>query len=125
MERILVVDDEAHVVRLLQRFLTMKGYTVDTAEDGLEALAKVKAMKPQIVLLDIIMPGIGGIETMKKIKMIDPATVVIMVTAVIDEELVKRTLQLGADDYIVKPVDLNYLETFLLFKSVQIQALNS
>ena len=116
MERILVVDDEIHVVRLLQKYLVSKEYDVHTATSGLEAIQKVKDVMPHIVFLDIIMPGMGGIETMQEIKKINPKIVVTMVTAVIDEELAKRTLQLGADDYIVKPLDLKFIGTYLTWK---------
>jgi DNA-binding response OmpR family regulator len=120
MERILVVDDEIYTVKLLQKFLVSKAYEVYTATTGLEAIQKVKAVRPHIVLLDIIMPGMGGIDTLKEIKKINPKIVVIMVTAVIDEELAKRAVQLGADDYIPKPLNLNYIETCLMVKSVQL-----
>ncbi|MFA4910704.1 MAG: response regulator [Desulfobacteria bacterium] len=120
MERILVVDDEIHVVRLLQKYLASKEYEVCTATSGLDAIQKVKDMMPHIVLLDIIMPGMGGIDTLKEIKKINPKIAVIMVTAVIDEELAKRALQLGADDYVTKPLDLNYIETFVMVKMIQL-----
>lgn len=120
MERILVVDDETDVVRLLRKYLTFKSYEVHTAINGIEAIQKVKEVKPHIVLLDIIMPDMGGIDTLKEIKKIDPKIVVIMVTAVIDEELAKRTIQLGADDYITKPLDLEYIETSVMAKIIQL-----
>jgi DNA-binding NtrC family response regulator len=120
MNKILVVDDEIHVVRLIQEFLTMKGYEVYTAADGTEAIQKVQELKPHIVLLDMIMPGIGGIDTLKEIKKIDPDIAVIMVTAVNDEELAKRAVQLGAYDYITKPINIDYLETCVLVKMIQI-----
>ena len=120
MERILVVDDEIHVLRLLRKYLASKAYEVYTASTGLEAIEKVKEVKPHIVLLDIIMPGMGGIDALKEIKKINPKIAVIMVTAVIDEELAKRALQLGADDYITKPLDLNYIETSVMVKMIQL-----
>jgi DNA-binding response OmpR family regulator len=120
MEKILVVDDEIQVVRLVQEFLVSKGYEVDTALDGMEALAKVKKSKPHIVLLDIMMPGIGGINTLKEIKKIDPNIAVIMVTAVYDEELANRAVKLGAYDYITKPINIDYLETCVMVKMIQI-----
>ena len=119
MDKILVVDDEYEVVRLLQKFLKSKGYDVDTATSGAEAIEKVRTGKPQMVLLDIIMPRMGGLDTLKEIKKIDPDVAVIMVTAVIDEELVKRALELGAYDYITKPIDLKYMETTVLIKMVR------
>ena len=120
MEKILVVDDEEEVLNTLKILLTIKGYTVHTAKDGLSAIEKVKEVNPHIVLLDVIMPGIGGIDTLKEIKKISPKTAVIMVTAVIDEELAKRAVQLGADDYITKPIDFKYLETCVLVKFIQL-----
>ena len=104
----------------MQNFLTSKGYEVDTALNGAEALAKVKEKKPDIVLLDIMMPGIGGIDTLKEIKKIDPRIAVIMVTAVIDEELANRAVKLGAFDYITKPIDIDYLETCVMVKMIYV-----
>ena len=112
MKRILVVDDEIHVVRLLQKYLASKEYEVYTATSGLDAIQKAKDMMPHIVLLDIIMPGMGGIDTLKEIKKINPKIAVIMVTAVIDEELAKRALQLvllrqiilqSCEGYVIQP----------------------
>ena len=122
MERILVVDDEIEVCNSLKRFLSIKGkgYEVDTANSGKEAVRKVKENRPHIVLLDIIMPGMSGIDTLKEIKKIDPNIGVIMATAVADEEIAKRALQLGAYDYILKPFDLNYLETVLMVKIIDV-----
>ena len=120
MGKILVVDDEVEVVRLLKDFLTSKGYEVHTALNGTEAIALVKEVKPDIVLLDIIMPGIGGIDTLKEIKKIDPTTAVIMITAVIDEELANRAVKLGAFDYITKPINIDYLETCVMVKMIYV-----
>ncbi len=116
MEKILVVDDENQVVRLLQDFLTSKGFEVYTALNGTEALDKVKEVKPRMVLLDIMMPGMGGIDTLKEIKKIDPNIAVLMITAVIDEELANRAVKLGAFDYITKPFDIH--EILALIKRV-------
>ena len=120
MGKILVVDDEVEVVRLLKDFLTSKGYEVHTALNGTEAIALVKEVKPDIVLLDIIMPGISGIDTLKEIKKIDPTTAVIMITAVIDEELANRAVKLGAFDYITKPINIDYLETCVMVKMIYV-----
>ena len=120
MGKILVVDDEIEVVRLLKDFLTSKGYEVYMALNGAEAIALVKEVKPDIVLLDIIMPGMGGIDTLKEIKKIDPTTAVIMITAVIDEELANRAVKLGAFDYITKPINIDYLETCVMVKMIYV-----
>jgi two-component system response regulator (stage 0 sporulation protein F) len=120
MERILIVDDEVHTVRLLQKFLTSKGYEVHTATDGREAVQKVTEVKPHVVLLDIIMPGMDGLDTLKEIKKIDSHAAIIMITAVIDEDMAKKAMQLGAFDYVTKPFDLDYVETCVLVKIIQV-----
>ena len=120
MKRILVVDDEIAIRNLLKEFLSRKGYDVYTASDGRTAIAKVKEIRPHIVLLDIMMPGMDGIETLKEIRKVDPRVGVIMVTAIFDEELGKRTIELGACDYITKPVSLDYLETVLMVKMIDV-----
>jgi CheY-like chemotaxis protein len=72
MERILVVDDEIEVCNVLKEFFDSKGYETHIALSGRAALSKVKAVKPRIVLLDIIMPGMGGIDVLKEIKKLIP-----------------------------------------------------
>ena len=121
-ERILVVDDEIEVCRTLKDFLVLKGYEVQTAQSGKEALEKVKAFNPHVVLLDIIMPGMGGIDTMKEIKAIAPKTGIIMVTAVAEEKVAQKTLEIGAYDYILKPFDLEYLESVIMVKIIDVLA---
>ena len=96
-----------------------EGYEVYKATDGSAALQLVKEIKPQLVLLDIMMPGISGIETLKEIKKIDPNIPVIMVTGVSDEATAKSAIDLGAYDYVKKPIDFNYLNTTILKKLVQ------
>ncbi len=118
MSRILVVDDEIDVCNILKKILTSKNYEVETALNGETAVEKIRDFKPNVVLLDIMMPGMGGIETLKEIKNIDSSIGVIMVTAVIDEELAKRALELGAYEYITKPINLHHLETVVLIKMV-------
>ena len=120
MEKILVVDDEIEVCKALKEFLSIKGYETFTAQSGKEALAIVAAENPHIVLLDIIMPGMSGIETLEEIKKTAPATGVVMITAVTDQALGNQALEIGADDFITKPVDLDYLETVLMVKLVDI-----
>ena len=108
--RVLVVDDEPEVRRLLEDFLSDRGYEVVLASDGSEALVSLRAHKPDLVLLDIAMPGMDGVEVLKQIAMTDPGVRVIMVTANTDISLTSRLLALGAVDYIPKPFDLDYLE---------------
>ena len=108
--KILVVDDEPEVRRLLQDFLSSRGYDVVLAADGMETLATVADQEPDLVLLDVAMPVMNGVETLTKIAALDPPVRVIMVTANADISLMAKLLALGAVDYIPKPFDLDYLE---------------
>lgn len=121
MGRVLVVDDEPEACRALKEFLVLKGYEVQTAFDGDAALRKVKVFEPHIVLLDMNMPGMDGVEVLKEIRKIDIRIGIIMVTVVADHERARSALEMGAFDYITKPVDLNYLETVVLVKAVDLQ----
>ena len=120
MARILVVDDHVTVCDVLEEFLRSRGYDAYTALDGPTAIAKVKAVRPHIVLLDIMMPGMGGLETLKEIRRVDPRVGVIIVTAICDEELGKRAIELGAYEYITKPIDFWRLETVLTVKMIDL-----
>jgi len=116
MARVLIVDDEPDAVELLQEFLTGKGYEVITAPNGEEAIRRVKADRPHLILLDVRMPGMSGLDVLRQVRQIDQEVGVIMVTAVNEEETGRQALALGAFDYIVKPLDLAYLERSLWYK---------
>ncbi len=104
---ILVVDDVADNVDILQMRLEAQGYAVATAGDGIEALEKIRQLLPDLVLLDVMMPKLDGIETVKRLKA-DPSLPfipVILVTAKADTKDVIGGLESGGDDYLTKPVD--------------------
>jgi len=104
---ILVVDDVADNVDILQMRLEAQGYEVATAGDGVEALDKIRELLPDLVLLDVMMPRLDGIETVKRLKA-DPSLPfipVILVTAKADARDVIEGLEAGGDDYLTKPVD--------------------
>lgn len=113
MSRIMVVDDEGSVRTLLMTLLTQKGYEVAGAASGPLALAKCISFHPHLVLLDINMPGMSGLETLKKLKDLNPNLLVIMVTGLDDEEVARVATEAGACDYITKPISLAQLETHL------------
>ena len=114
--RVLVVDDDPGTVELLQEFLQGKGYEVLTAGNGAWALRKVKEERPHVILLDIQMPKMDGLEVLRQVKALDPTVSVIMVTGVNEEAIGRKAVELGAFDYIVKPLDLPYLERTLWYK---------
>jgi YesN/AraC family two-component response regulator len=100
---ILVVDDEEMMRELLEDVLVMEGYTVETAEDGQAALARVKDLQPLLVISDIKMPRMNGFDLLKSIKERFPDMRMIMMTGYSDDFTVKDALRLNADEYIIKP----------------------
>jgi len=108
--KILVVDDDPEVRMATRDFLSSKGYEVVVAEGGREALRLLDASPPDVVLLDVAMPDMDGMETLKRMVATHPAMPVIMVTANADIEITSKVLQLGAADYVPKPFDLDYLD---------------
>src|SRR5689334_11284737 len=113
VKKVLIVDDEEDVRLFLRDFLSDREFTVDTAASAEEALEKFDKIKPDITLMDIMMPGMDGIECLEHIKKKSPKSTVIMITALKDEARMVKAKKLGAHDYIVKPFSLNYLETEL------------
>jgi DNA-binding response OmpR family regulator len=107
-QTILVVDDKANIRRLLQDYLTEQGYRVLVAENGREALYVARAEKPDLILLDIMMPEMDGYEFMRAWRQERP-TPVILLTAKLDETDKVIGLELGADDYVTKPFSLREL----------------
>lgn len=119
--KILTVDDQMGIDSFFYEFFSARNYEVFNAMSGKEAIEIVKKENPRIVLLDINMRGMDGIETLKKIKEIDKNIVVIMVTGVKDDDVIKQALDAGANDYITKPLSLEYLEKVVLLKFVNMQ----
>ena len=116
MVRILVVDDEPDAVELLVEYLTGKGHTVTSAASGPEALRRLKEDRPHLILLDIMMPGMSGLEVLKRARAIDSEVGIIVVTAVHEDELGRQALAQGAFDFITKPVDFQYLDQCIWHK---------
>ena len=117
--KVLVVDDEPEVRQVLIEFLSGRGYDVIPATRGAEAVAIVESDKPDLVLLDVAMPDMDGVETLKRINAIAPDLAVIMVTANADIGVTSKLLALGAVDYVPKPFDLDYLDQAV---SIQVTA---
>jgi CheY-like chemotaxis protein len=111
--RILVVDDELEFRKVLAEYLEDRGFDVIEAQAGEEALDRVPDFHPHIVLMDVMMAGMGGIEALRRIKVSAPETCVIMVTAVEDIDSARGALALGASDYVTKPFSFQYLDSVL------------
>ena len=100
--RILVVDDDPEIVSFLKRGLIYEGYNVDTAGDGTEALTKARDKEPDLVILDIMMPGIDGVEVSKRLRQASDVPILMLTAKGTVADRVDG-LDSGADDYLVKP----------------------
>ena len=109
--QVLIVDDEQVVCDLLSEELTERGYLCAAVLSGQEALAKTREESSDIVLLDIRLPGLSGIEVLRKLSEERPGLPVIMITALNDASTAVEAMKLGAYDYIVKPFDLDQVES--------------
>lgn len=107
---ILVVDDEAMIRTLLTKFLTVRGYRVRAAKNGAEALAMAAQQPPDLVILDMSMPGMNGLDVLRELRARHYAGGAVALTASQDEQLLQQTLDLGSVDVIGKPVNLERLE---------------
>ena len=103
-KNILICDDAAFMRKMIKDILTKNGYNVaGEAENGAKAVEKYAELKPDLVLMDITMPEMDGIEALKKIKASDPSASVIMCSAMGQQAMVIESIQSGAKDFIVKP----------------------
>ncbi|MBU5690059.1 MAG: response regulator [Candidatus Aenigmatarchaeota archaeon] len=112
MTRIMVVDDEESILILVKEVLEQEGFQVDTASDGKECLNKLKTVKPDLIVLDMMMPGMTGKDVLEKIRE-NPETkkikVIFLTVARMSEVGKKEVAKLGISDYITKPFDNNDL----------------
>ena len=108
-EKILVVDDDANICELLRLYLTKEGYQVTVANDGEEGLEKFNAVKPDMVLLDVMMPRMDGFEMVRRIRQTDKLTPVLFLTARSAINDVVEGFELGANDYLKKPFGMQEL----------------
>jgi two-component system, chemotaxis family, chemotaxis protein CheY len=102
--RILIVDDASFMRMMLRNILSSHGYQiVGEAENGLKAIEAFEKLKPDIVLVDLIMPEMGGIEAVKRIVQINPKAKIVICSAMGQQALVVEAMQAGARDFIIKP----------------------
>ena len=111
--RVLLVDDEPQFREMLAEYLEGESFEVLEAASGEEALAKAPGWRPDLILLDLMMAGIGGLETLRRVKILLPDACVIMVTAVDDLDVARSALAAGAADYVTKPFTFDYLDAVL------------
>jgi two-component system OmpR family response regulator len=103
--KILIVDDDVDIVQIVSTMLAGRGWEVRTAFGGEEALRVVAADHPDIVLLDIMMPHMNGLEVLRQIRAVSPASRIIMITAFGDVESYLDSMELGACEYVNKPFE--------------------
>jgi two-component system, NtrC family, response regulator HydG len=111
--RILIVEDEASARSGLEMLLLGDGYTVDAAEDGVAALARIAEIPPDVVITDLEMPGMGGMELLKNLHTTHPTLPVIILTSFQDLQSAVAAMRAGAEDYLTKPVDFEALSVTL------------
>jgi len=105
MKRIMVVDDAEFMRTSIKIMLESEQFDVLEAEDGNEAVEKYKEARPDVVTMDITMPGKTGLEAIKEIREFDPNAKIIVVTAMGTEFMIRDAIQLGASNFIIKPFD--------------------
>src|SRR5437660_9927610 len=102
--KILLVDDEPGMLRYIRTLLEVDDYKVETASTGEEALQRVeKGLRPDLVLLDLLMPGIDGLQTLEQLRQLVPGMKVVMLSCVADTRKVVQAIRLGAHDHLTKP----------------------
>lgn len=111
--RILIVDDEQSIRSVLREFLTRKEYEVEEAVSGKDAINQHAAFKPDLILMDIRMPEMDGITALQHIRAEDDSVCIVMLTAVNDEDTGRRAVEVGANDFITKPISFTQLDTQL------------
>lgn len=116
MAKILVVDDEITLCDFLRNYFVRKGFEVEIATNGVEALSLIEKDFFHVVFLDLLMPQMSGIETLRQIKEKNADIKVIIITGTESKEMEKLANEYDADDYITKPFSLDYLEGVVLRK---------
>lgn len=120
---VLVVDDDPEVRSLLLEALQLRGYEVRGAPDGTDALREITRRPPDVILLDIEMPGLNGVDALPAIRALAPDAAVIMVSGSSDADVSRQALARGAFDYVTKPIDFDYLtqsvETAVTMRSLE------
>lgn len=112
--KLLFVDDETSLLAVCKKFFDFKNYSVFTANSGLEGLKVADHEKPDLIILDLKMPGIDGLETLKRIRKKNKKTKVIILTGYGTAEHIREGSKLGISDFISKPFDMNELSHMIM-----------
>ena len=116
MNKILVIDDDHDLSGTIKAVLEYEKYTVFLSHSGEDGILQAEELEPNLILLDIMMPGVHGVEVLRRIKRIHPDIKAIMITAVDDKDIASEAMAEGAADYVTKPLDLNYLDALVTFQ---------
>jgi len=111
--RVLIVDDESDFRATVAEYLNADGFEVVEAEDGVEALEQAKRTTPTAIVLDVMMPRLGGLQTLVALRQVIPDLMVVLVTGVLDPELLRRATAAGAYAVLLKPVALAAISAIL------------
>lgn len=111
MAKILIIDDDVTLATILNIGLKSQGYSVEVAHDGIEGLKKAEDFKPDLIILDIILPKLSGFDVARIIKERDELknTIIIMLTALSQDVNIQRGYSIGIDDYLIKPFSIEHL----------------
>jgi DNA-binding NtrC family response regulator len=109
MHKLLIVDDEAGIVDEVKDYFAEEGFEVHTADSGKDGIVLVQSLKPDVLILDMKLPDISGLEVLKVSKEQSPKTKVIVVTGYVDQGMIDKAEQLGRDAFLQKPFDLTFL----------------
>jgi DNA-binding NtrC family response regulator len=107
MKSVLVIDDEEKICWAFEQFLTEEGYCPLVAQNAEEGLRQIERENPDIILLDVKLPGMDGLDALKRIKAHNPGIVVILITAYPNSRVTIEARRLGVYDYLIKPIDLD------------------
>jgi two-component system chemotaxis response regulator CheY len=109
MAKVMIVDDSKFIRNRLDKLLTERGYKTILAQDGRQAINAYPLTKPDVVLMDITMPEMNGLDALAKIRLLDPQAKVVMLTALDQELIATQAVHMGAKDFLVKPILPNKL----------------
>lgn len=104
MSKVMIVDDSKFIRNRLDKLLSERGYETVLAEDGTQAIDAYPMTQPDVVLMDITMPNMNGLDALAKIRLLDPQARVVMLTALDQKLIATRAVHMGAKDFLVKPV---------------------